>query len=209
MPAISLLRSEHIGITYEMRTYRSRDEALATLELIYGMSSAHGPTRIHLFVDICRHYILWMAYAMLVSFQNGSTSTFNFGAAIGMHAAEFMPRVRTCFPMGGFAPLAAYMVDKEHVNKMDFGALAKRSMPYSRIHDINLALLRLLNPEYEHVLIGSHKGQSYITTWPVPAIKVPLLEAAPVAESARDVLSRGIRRRQLKSVQELLAELML
>lgn len=89
MPAISLLRSEHIGITYEMRTYRSRDEALATLELIYGMSSAHGPTRIHLFVDICRHYILWMAYAMLVSFQNGSTSTFT---AFSRPVAAVSPR---------------------------------------------------------------------------------------------------------------------
>lgn len=40
MPDISLLRSERIGLTYEMRTYGSREEALATLQLIYGMSSA-------------------------------------------------------------------------------------------------------------------------------------------------------------------------
>jgi hypothetical protein len=83
------------------------------------------------------------------------------------------------------------------------------NVPYFRTHDINSALVRLLNPECEHVLIGSHEGKSYITTWPVPAIKVPLLEAAPIAESSRDILSRGIRRRQLKSVQDLLAELML
>ncbi|KAJ7843720.1 hypothetical protein B0H13DRAFT_2676343 [Mycena leptocephala] len=176
MPTLSLLRSEHIGITYEMRSYASRDEALANLQLIY---------------DICQHFTLWMAFAMLVSIQNGPDSTLNFGASIGMHTIDFMPRVRTCFPMGRFAPLAAYMADKQHANKMDF------------------ALVRLLNPECEHVLIGSHEGKSYITTWPVPAIKVPLLEAAPIAESSRDILSRGIRRRQLKSVQDLLAELML
>ncbi|KAJ7937755.1 hypothetical protein B0H13DRAFT_1852391 [Mycena leptocephala] len=163
MPSLSLLRSEHIGITYEMRSYASRDEALANLQLIY---------------DICRHYTLWMAFAMLMSIQNGPGSTLNFGAPIGMHTIDFMPRVRTCFPMGGFAPLAAYMADKQHANKMEF------------------TLVRLLNPECEHVLIGSHEGKSYITTWPVPAIKVPLLEAAPIAESSRDILSRGIRRRQ-------------
>ncbi|KAJ7132664.1 hypothetical protein C8R46DRAFT_1326772 [Mycena filopes] len=176
MPALSLLRSEKFGITYELRTYESAEEALAALQLIY---------------DICRHYILVMAYAMLVSFQTGVESKFNFGAVIGMHALDFMPRVRTCFPMGGFAPLVAYMADKQYANKMDF------------------ALVRLLNPECEHVLIGSHDGQSYITTWPVPTIQVPLIGAAPVTESSRDVLTRGIRRRQLESVHELLAQLTL
>ncbi|KAJ7728794.1 hypothetical protein B0H14DRAFT_2640592 [Mycena olivaceomarginata] len=34
MPAISLLRNDRLGITYEMRTYNSR-EALAVLQLIY------------------------------------------------------------------------------------------------------------------------------------------------------------------------------
>ncbi|KAF7371490.1 hypothetical protein MVEN_00003600 [Mycena venus] len=141
--------------------------------------------------DICRHYILRMAYAMFISFQNGPSSKLNFGAAIGMHALDFMPRVRSHFPYGGFAPLTAYMADKQHANTMDF------------------ALVRLLNPECEHVLIGSHNDNLYISTWPVPPIQVPLLEAGPIPESARGILSRGIRRRQLKSVQELLAELMM
>ncbi|KAJ7652815.1 hypothetical protein DFH06DRAFT_1418476 [Mycena polygramma] len=176
MPAISLLRNERMGVTFEMRMYDSVEEALAALQLVY---------------DICHHFILWMAYAMLVSFENGSNSAFNFGAVIGMTPQDFLPRVRTHFPYGGFAPLAAYMADKQ------------------RVHDMDFALVRLLNPECEQVLIGSHNEQSYITTWPVPSIQLPLLEAAPVPASARDVLSRGIRRRQLKSVQELLAELML
>jgi hypothetical protein len=74
-----------------------------------------------------------MAFAMLVSIQNGPDSTLNFGASIGMHTIDFMPRVRTCFPMGGFAPLAAYMADKQHANKMDFGTSAKHAVfPNSR-----------------------------------------------------------------------------
>lgn len=36
MPAISLLRDERMGITYEFREYGSTSEALATLQVIYG-----------------------------------------------------------------------------------------------------------------------------------------------------------------------------
>ncbi|KAJ7859047.1 hypothetical protein B0H14DRAFT_2577418 [Mycena olivaceomarginata] len=86
------------------------------------------------------------------TFQNGANS---------MHTLDFMPRILAHFPIGDFAPLAAYMANKQHINAMDF------------------ALVRLLNPECEHILIGSHDGKSYITTWPVSNIQVPLLEAAP------------------------------
>lgn len=123
MPAISLLRNERIGLTYEMRTYGSADEALASLQLVYGACAVLTSTGLHLPADICQHFILWMAYAMLISFENGANSTFNFGAVIGMSPQDFLPRVRTHFPYGGFAPLAAYMEDKQRLHDMDFGML--------------------------------------------------------------------------------------
>ncbi|KAJ7864102.1 hypothetical protein B0H14DRAFT_3443688 [Mycena olivaceomarginata] len=141
MPAISLLRDERMGISYEFREYGSTSEALATLQVIY---------------DVIDHYWLLVCYALFTSILHGFNSTLNFGALIGMSVHDFMPRVRAHFQFDGFAPLTEYMADKQRANMIEF------------------ALVRILNPGCEHVLIDS------------------LLEAAPIPASARDVLSPSV-----------------
>ncbi|KAK7005394.1 hypothetical protein R3P38DRAFT_2381976, partial [Favolaschia claudopus] len=83
------------------------------------------------------------------SFNNGPRSAINVGAFIGMCPNELLNLVLAGFPFGSFTQLWGYMANTERLSKMDF------------------ALIRLLNLECEHVLIGNHDGGSYITTWPV------------------------------------------
>lgn len=126
MPAVSLLRSQSFGPTYEMRTYDSREAALEALQLINGMRLSTSEIDSYLpCADLCSHFLLWMAYALYVSICNGQSSAFNFGAVIGMHPADFMPRVQYHGAPGVFLPLVEYMADEQHNHKMDFGMLSE------------------------------------------------------------------------------------
>ncbi|KAJ7752541.1 hypothetical protein B0H14DRAFT_3166648 [Mycena olivaceomarginata] len=104
MPAISLLRDERMGISYEFREYGSTSEALATLQVIY---------------DVIDHYWLLVCYALFTSILHGFNSTLNFGALIGMSVHDFIPGPRS-LPVRRFAPLTEYMADKQRANMIEF-----------------------------------------------------------------------------------------